>query len=531
MIKQLILVIGALLLLATACGPAAQRADDAQPLAADVPTQTAVSETQAQAGEAATTESSGPVISFSLAGGPNALCNELAIGPDGAYTLARPCQQFEKNGTLERNDLDSLRAWVEHLANFEIQFGDDSKGEEAVTGNLAFNGTGEIEADDGQKQMIFDWINGLILRLDPQEIAVPPTPELTTLDPAGLCPEITRPAILTVDFETPNVLTLVEPETQATCEVNLSRLPVGRIATSVGAIFYPVFDPENETVTVLRIGADGEQHLLPFTQLPAEEQSPTDFVISPDGSTIAWTQTIINTDVDPAQYTNSLWLAQIDGSNQMTVLDQVQNEETRFITPIRFSADGSQLFYALQPDVPGLAVSGRFDDLYSVPVAGGEPELVYVCPEEAQNAFCISGFALDGSVLAIIQPAEDTIQVVDQSETLINSIPLPATDYVERTAFSPNGNLAFVTATLSQASEEDPLYPDPGYLTVLAAPYSDSAQTLLSDSSVGTLWGWLDDNRLIYGTIDEEGETGTAIVTLEGQTTPLSSQVAVGVVR
>ncbi|MCB0162674.1 MAG: hypothetical protein KDI79_00520 [Anaerolineae bacterium] len=531
MIKQLILIVGAILFSVTACGPAGQRPDDAQPLAADVPTQVAAPETQPQTIEPVVSESSESVIRFSLVGGPNALCNELTIGPDGSYTLARPCQQFEKTGALERADLDSLRAWVENLADFELPFDGDSTSEESEVGNLAFNGAGEIEADEGQKHLIFDWVNGLILRLDPQVVAVPPTPDLSTLNPAGLCPEITRPALLTVDFENPNVLTLVEPESQATCEVNLSRLPVGRIATSVGAIFYPIFEPESETVTVLRLSADGEQQLLPFTQLPAEEQSPTDFVVSPDGTAIAWTQTIINTDVDPAQYTNSLWLAQIDGSNQITVLDHVQNEETRFIAPIRFSADGSRLFYALQPDVPGLAVSGRFDNLYSVPVDGGEPELVYACPAEAQNAFCISGFALDGSVLAIIQPAEDTIQVVDQSETLINTIPLPATDYVERTSFSPNGSLAFVTATLSQASEEDPLYPDPGYLTILTAPYTDSAQTLLSDSSVGTLWGWLDDNRLVYGTIDEAGETGTALVTLEGQTTPLSSQVAVGVVR
>lgn len=531
MLNQLILVVSTLLLLMTACSTTAQRPNDAQPLAADVPTQVAAPATPPQASEPTAAENSEPVINFSLAGGPNALCNELTLGPDGSFSLARPCQQFEKTGTLEGADLDSLRAWFENLADFELIFDDDSGGGENLVGNLAFNGAGEIEADEGQKQLIFDWVNALILRLDPQVVVVPPTPELSTLDPAGLCPEISRPAILTVDFENPNILTLVEPETQATCEVNLSRLPVGRIATSVGAIFYPIFDPESGTVSVLRLGADGEQHLLPFTQLPADEQSPTDFVVSPDGIAIAWTQSIINTEVDPAQYTNSLWLAQIDGSNQVTVLDHVQNEEARFVTPIRFSADGSRLFYALQPDVPGLAVSGRFDTLYSVPVADGEPELVYACPAEAQNAFCISGLALDGSVLATIQPADDTIQVIDQSGTLLNSIPLPATDYVERTAFSPNGSLAFVTATLSQASEDDPLYPDPGYLTVLAAPYSDSAQTLLSDNSVGTLWGWLDDNRLIYGTINEAGETGTAMVTLEGQTTPLSPQVAVGIVR
>ncbi|MCB0196170.1 MAG: hypothetical protein KDJ65_29735 [Anaerolineae bacterium] len=531
-----------LMLFLAACS-SAPRSGDVQPLPEDVPTQTATLQTQesntapaeseAPAADSEITQTSADttVLSYSQTGGVGGFCNELTIASDGAYTLSRPCDQFETSGMLEDNDFNSFQSWVAHLPDFELMLEDNPGNTDNLISHLTFNGSGDSEADDAQKQVIFDWVNGLMVRIDSPTIEVPPTPELSVLDPAGLCPDITRPALLTINFESPDLLTLVDPDNQATCEMQLSRLPVGRIAPASGSIFYPIFNPETEMVSILRLSNDGEQTLLPFTELPAQEQSPTDFVVSTDGSKIAWSQTIIDNEVDPPLYTNSLWLANSDGSNPVTILEQVQNEETRFVAPIRFSADGSHLFYALQPDVPGLALSGRFDNLYRVPTAGGQPELVYTCSAEEQNGFCISGFALDGTILTVIQPADNSIRVLDTNGTDINTIPLPATDYVERVSFSPNGNLAFVTATLTQPSEDETPRPSPGYLTVLSLPYTDQAQTLLSDNSVGTLWGWLDDSRLIYGVIDEEGNTSTALLTLEGQSVVISPDVAIGVLR
>ena len=134
----------------------------------------------------------------------------------------------------------------------------------------------------------------------------------------------------------------------------------------------------------------------------------------------------------------------------------------------------------------------------------------------SQRPLCIGGISLDGTVLTVVQPDEGSIQVLGPDGGLINTLPLPATDYVERTAFGPNGNLAFFTATLSQADEEAPPLPDPGYISFIVPPYTGQLQTLLSDNSVGTIWGWLDKNRLVYGAIDQAG-TGTSIITIDGQ--------------
>jgi hypothetical protein len=81
------------------------------------------------------------------------------------------------------------------------------------------------------------------------------------------------------------------------------------------------------------------------------------------------------------------------------------------------------------------------------------------------------------------------------------------------------------------ASEDEPPLPNPAYITVMAAPYTEPAQTLVSNNNIGTLLGWLDENQLIYGSLTESGEPTTAVVNLGAETTPLSSKFAVGVLR
>ncbi|MCB0210706.1 MAG: hypothetical protein KDJ52_15310, partial [Anaerolineae bacterium] len=261
------------------------RTGDAQPLPEDVPTQAATPEAQENNGstiepEASTADSELPapstvtaVLSYSQTGGVGGFCNELTVSSDGSYTLSRPCDQFETSGMLENADFNSFQSWVTNLTGFELLFEDNPGSADNLISHLTFKGSGSSEADDVQKQVVFDWVNGLMVRIDSPTVAVPPTPELSALDPAGLCPDISRPALLTVDFESPDLLTLVDPNNQATCQVTLSRLPVGRIAPVTEAIFYPTFNPETETVTVLRLSSNGEQTLLPFTELPAQEQS------------------------------------------------------------------------------------------------------------------------------------------------------------------------------------------------------------------------------------------------------------------
>lgn len=513
------------------CGSAAPEAGEAQPLPADVSPATAPAATAplSQAGQGQLPADSDPAVQFGANGGIAGFCDSLAVAADGAYTFARPCRDQALSGTLSGADLNSLQSWVKSLADFTLTLEDNPGGPDNLTTTLIFNGQGQVEADEMQRRVILDWVTGLAVRLDAQQANLPAPAEPVAVQP--LCPDVPRPAVVTADFENPNLLVITDPTSLARCELTLSRLPAGRIAAAAGSLFYPTYDPETETVVVLQITPAGEQIPLDFTEISAEVQGPADFAVSEDGSAIAWSRTTVDFEVDPPLYTNSLWIAKIDGSQPVAIFDQVQNENGRFVTPVRFSADGSRLYYALQVDIPELVLSGRFDSLYAVPVGGGEAEELFSCEAAAIVPFCIGGLADDGQTLAILKPESGVFEVMDAAGTVISSVPLPATDYVDRAVFAPNGSLAFVTAALTQADEEAAPVPDPGYLTVLPAPYQGQAQTLLSDGSVGAVWDWLDETHLAYGVLADEGRMNTAVVSLDGTTSETLPNVAVTILK
>lgn len=473
----------------------------------------------------------GFALVFSVSGGLVGFCDELSIDAGGNYIL-NICDQEEYSGTLSGPDKASLQSWLDNLTGFQLVQEDNPGGADNLSTTLIFNGTGDVEADENQQQIILDWASGLSIRIRPQPEIEQPTPAPIVAGPEGFCPEISRPALMMLNIENPNLLALVDPASQATCDITLQQIPVGRITSAAGQIFYQVFDADTQTMSVRQLAADGQETALAFTSVTMEEPGPYDFVVSGDGTKIAWDYTAIDVESNPPRYRNSLRTANIDGSSQATILDQVENSEGRFVSPVRFSSDSATFFYALQPDIGGPVLSGRFDTLYRLTLSENQAQLIYACPEE--NPACIGGVSPDGSLVTIVQPAAGVIQLFNTSGGALNSIALPATDYTERTTFSPAGNLAFVTATLAQASEDAPPLPSPAYLSVIAPPYTDQPQTLLTNNNIGTLLGWIDDNRLIYGTLDAEGNTGTAIVSLDGQVTELpadTSTVPVGILR
>jgi hypothetical protein len=541
-----------LVLLFSGCGGASSgEADDVTPLSQDVPAgdvaappatalpvetppETSAESTPSPEPAQESPAADMPVVTFGISGGIVGFCDELRIEADGSYTLQSLCNQDVITGSLEQNDQAMLQAWHEALEDFQMSSEDNPGGPDNMVTNLSFNGQGDTVADEQQQRMIYEWVNGLTLRLRSQQGQAPVPPDEQPTDAAvtssALCPEIGRPALLTIDVEAPERLILIDPNSQASCDVALNQPPAGRIVTAAGQIYYPVLDAERQNLSILQFKGVGEEIPLAFTAISTAEAGPFNFAISGDGARVAWVQTQVDFEAEPPLYRNSLWVANMDGSNQVTLLDQAENGELRFVVPVRFSMDGSQLYYTLQPDLGDFGLSGRLDNLYSVPVAGGEAQLIYSCPSE-ENLMCIGGFSLDGAFLTVLQPTEDALQIIDQSGGLINMVPLPATDYVERTAFGPNGDVAFVSATLLETGEDQRPRPNPGYLTYLARPYTGQAETLLSDNSVGTLWGWLDESRLIFGQLDQAGQPTTALLSLDGQVTALTPHVVVGVMH
>ncbi|HXV99756.1 MAG TPA: hypothetical protein VEC93_15135, partial [Anaerolineae bacterium] len=256
----------------------------------------------------------GPVVVFKLSGGIVGFCDELTIDGAGAYVLQICQQPDEITGTLEQADLDALTAWRQNLASFQFKSEDNPGGPDNLVVELVFNGQGSTEADEAQKRMILDWANGLLIRARSQAVA-PPTPEPLVTGPNGLCPDISRPAVVVIDYERPGGLTLVDPNSRAECDLPFAQTPSGRIVTAGGQIYFPIFDQEAKTMTVWTLRSTGEQIPLPFTAVTVENFGPYSFAVSGDGSKIAWARAMPDLATDPPIYRNDLWLANLDGSN------------------------------------------------------------------------------------------------------------------------------------------------------------------------------------------------------------------------
>ncbi|GAB4435367.1 MAG: hypothetical protein Fur0044_32620 [Anaerolineae bacterium] len=278
-----------------------------------------------------------------------------------------------------------------------------------------------------------------------------------------------------------------------------------------------------------QLSPTGEQTPLPFTSVDMAEFGPYNFTVSAEGGKIAWSRAVVSTEADPPLYRSDLWVAGMDGSNQIALLEGVE-QPLSYVEPIRFSADQSTLYYALQPDGLGGAMfsfSGRYNSVYSLPVSGGEPRPIFACPEG--QAICIGDISPDG-VLAYVQAGQGVTVLGSDGQPLV-TITSPATDFIGSPVFGPSGNLAFVSATLAQANEQELPRPNPGVISLVTPPYTGEVKTLVSDNSVTMAWEWLDENRLLYGTMDEAANLGTAVVTLEGQTRSLSPNFALAVLR
>jgi hypothetical protein len=239
------------------------------------------------------------------------------------------------------------------------------------------------------------------------------------------------------------------------------------------------------------------------------------FIVSPDGRQVAWSASRPNESDQPA---SDLWLAGIDGSMQVQLLTGIPGIDSRFAIPVRFSLDGQRLYYAMQPIGVGgswVSFSGRYDGLYAIPVAGGQPVQIFQCP--AENLLCLGDFSGDGEALhvAYTDSANKTIHVLAADGQPVNQFSFPASDFLGYPTFGPGGELAFYAAAISEHSDGYPI-PTPGTIYLVQPPFDSQPIPVKSGQDIATLIGWLDSEHLVYHSIDPGGNWGTVVTTLSG---------------
>lgn len=211
-------------------------------------------------------------------------------------------------------------------------------------------------------------------------------------------------------------------------------------------------------------------------------------------------------------------MAGTDGVRQEQLLTGIPATANRVIVPIRFSPDGQKLHYALQPlGIGGSWVSfgGRYDSLYVIPTAGGQPTEIFQCPPD--GLLCLGDFAGEGDALRVAHTdmAKKTIYILAADGVTINEFSFPDADFLGYPSFGPSGELAFYVAAIGEHVDGFPV-PQPGTVYRVQPPYDGEPQPVKSGDSVATLMGWLDTEHLVYNSIDPGGNWGTAVTTLSG---------------
>lgn len=356
-----------------------------------------------------------------------------------------------------------------------------------------------------------------------QTLFVPESLPLTETAVPTLEPCVTVPNRSIVTYNAfPNAVSFFDATGETRCDVQLQDINSGSVGTVQGVagnLYYTFSNWNSQESAVWRLRADGSQEPLAFTTIQDENFFSFDFVVSPDGGRIAWSHTI----PDPAGTSSQLylWVANSDGSNQITLLDGLVTPDVRFIEPVRFAADTGNLLYAIQPNGLGgiwISFNGRYDNLYTVPADGSsQPQLLFDCV--AHNLFlCIGDVLPEAQLIAYTDTTAGLIQLIGFDGTTIASLTPPATDYLGFPTFSLDGKLAFTSAVLTEGDANQFPTAQPGHVSLITPPYSGEATTLVTADGVTQVPHWFDNDNLIYLTLAADGSPNLIVIDTNGST-------------
>ena len=368
---------------------------------------------------------------------------------------------------------------------------------------------------------------------------------------AAFCPELPRPALMLFVAagdagQTPaGDVQLLDPFGGASCVLPVGDLLPGRVALAGGSLFF--IDPgasEPDVDVIVRVGPDGVRTPLSFTAVEtAEGAFISGFAVSDDGERVAWGVS------DPSRsqdgVVNRLWVADV-GSGEIVAMavapvgagvvpeegtppasapeedasardvDVVQSA----LAPIRFSADGSALFFTRQPLGVGgswVAFAGRYDNLYTLDLTerAPEPALVFDCT--IRTLFmCLGDFYAEGAEvarLAYVNEEDRAVMITTGGGQDINALGTDA-DYIGAPTFNRSGELFYYTAVLADVDAGPPL-PEMGTLLRVAPPTADP-EPLASQPRLLPPLAFLDDEHAVVNLVEGDGVWGIGIVGVDG---------------
>ncbi len=417
-----------------------------------------------------------------------------------------PCAGGESEvtgqGWLETAEWTQLEGWLRERAPLSL---DDS-------GASSFLGQGTQPMSEDEQAALAAWAETVAIRLDP-DLDLSAHSE-TTVE-AGLCPEVPRPAASL--FLPGEGYLIIDPISGQKCYTTLDGDIPGLFQAVNGAVFYTVL--QDDQFVVKRLDRDGSASLLSFTAVDRDDALLYhSFVVSPDGSRLAWSATSAGADYAGPE-ASTMWMAGIDGAELVTLLSEERSgDEDRWTpVPVRFSEDNSTLFYTQQPiGMGGIwnAFIGRYDNLYALRLGtDAAPRRIFDCTGE-QNRLCIGDFIeLEGQVTTLAYVEGSSVVILNGAGAVLNTVALED-DYVGYPTFGPAGELVFYGADLDEGPNAS-IMPLMGTIYRVAPPTAPH-EMLASAPGLFLPRDWLDPAHIVVGYTGSNEEWGMAIVDLQG---------------
>ncbi|MBN1876078.1 MAG: hypothetical protein JXA33_17775 [Anaerolineae bacterium] len=262
--------------------------------------------------------------------------------------------------------------------------------------------------------------------------------------------------------------------------------------TSSG-VYYTTVITSGNTITeqVIHYANDGTITSLPYIDVTAL----FGFFASSDGSRVAWSQTeITETGEGDQAYTSDLYSADADGSEIHLLYTKDSSNRTGMWTihPLRFTNDGNLLF-TIQPAGKGGrwdAYTGRYSNLYSVPVDGSNIALLYECSTDNRGD-CIGDISADNAYFAVTDRNAGEVIVYTLAGSLTARYPGPGQEYVGHPNFNFSGDLVFMSADVKDDGSIKQ-----GYISYAESPYKKTALPLFT-GTVTYIWAWVDEGHIL----------------------------------
>jgi hypothetical protein len=298
-----------------------------------------------------------------------------------------------------------------------------------------------------------------------------------------------------------------------------------------GQVYWRHFDGENAEISIWRYSpaynpaepSDEHSH-LPFTTLEAPA-GLYEFVVADDKNQIAWGQTFPGVAADGFLYNIEIWTSDLSGEDVRQLLSVIETDmnasDLLELELIGFTDDGERLLFSLQKigigtQWPGLW--GRYDNLYEVDLAGGEPRLLFDCGNVRR---CVADISADGTKL-LYQLDDQRIVLLDTTGGEEQIIETGGHDFAGGALLGPSGALAFLAVDGDNLFTGSPIA-DAVTIFYTIPPYNE-VRPLISNPDIRALIAILPTGEVLYirdYLLDPEGTPRLiqilAMVNLEGE--------------